>query len=76
MISGSLSDIILDVLTTMVSSAQLAEYQCKVRAVFSFTLDGVNEQQVESLAVLAPLGTIMPHTFTHSCSCGRASGRK
>ena len=57
-------DIIPDVLTNTVSNAQIVEYLCKVRAVFSFTLDGVNEQQVECLA---PLSTIMPHTFPEEC---------
>ncbi len=60
----SLSDIIPDVLTTSVSSAQLVEHLCKVRDVVSFTLDGVNEHQVECLALLSARGAVMPHTFS------------
>jgi hypothetical protein len=56
----SFSGIIPDVLIAMVSSAQLVEHRCKVRTVFSFLLDGVNEQQVECLV---PLSAVIPHTF-------------
>jgi ribonuclease HI len=56
----SLSGIIPDTLIATVSSAQLVEHLCKVRTVFSFTLDGVHDQQVECLV---PLSAVIPHTF-------------
>jgi hypothetical protein len=52
------------VLIAELSNARLATYLCKTRAVFSFTLDGDNDQLVECLTLL---GNFMPHKFPEEC---------
>jgi hypothetical protein len=53
-----------NVLIDALSNNQLTTYLCKTRTVFSFTLDGDNDQRVARLTLLS---NIMPHTFPEEC---------